>query len=159
MMAAVPGQLSDLAGQARRALEGDGLSFRNEVPRGASPLGAACPADSRVLAWGWASELYAYYDWLPASRFANATWLINPGDRQAEYGSTLLGELDRNPPDCIVEALGPSFFANIDPAKTLSAVVPGASSLLDSCYTRSETKTFDDRPVTLYRRTADCSTE
>ena len=154
MLAVVPGQLSDLAGQGRRALTGDGLSFRNEIPRDATPLAAACPAGSRVLAWGWASELYAYYDWLPASRYANATWLINPGDHQAEYGSILLRELRRNPPDCIVEALGPAFFASIDPTNTLSTVVPGVSPLLASCYTQSAAKTFDDRPVTLYRRTA-----
>ena len=140
MLPTVPGQLSDLAGQGGRALTGDGLSFRNEIPRDATPLAADCPAGSRVLAWGWVSELYAYYDWTPASRYANATWLVTPGDHQTEYGSILLRELEQNPPDCVVEALGPAFFANIDPANTLSTVVPRVSPLLASCYTRSDGK-------------------
>ena len=156
MMAVVPGHLSDLAGEARRALAGDGFSFRNEVPRDATPLAAACPAGSRVVVWGWASELYAYYDWVPASRYANATWLISPSAHQEEYASVLLGELRRDPPDCIVEALGPAFFAGLDPAGTLGAVVPRVSPLLASCYRRSDASTFDGRAVTLYRRVADC---
>jgi hypothetical protein len=157
MLSVVPGQLRDMAGQARSAVTGDGLSFRNEVHRDATPLGAACPADSRVLTWGWASELYAYYDWEPASRYANSTWLMNPGEHQAEYGRILQRELEQNPPNCIVEALGPAFFYSIDPATTLRDVVPGTSPLLDACYTRSEEVTFEQKPVTLYHRDADCA--
>ena len=145
MLPVVPGQVNDLAQQARRALTGDGLSFNNEIPRTATRLGVACPPGSRVLVWGWASELYAYYDWIPASRYANATWLIYANSKQAEYASIMEGELRRDPPGCIVEALGPPFFAGIDPASTLTTFVPGVSSLLESCYTGSDETTFDGR--------------
>jgi hypothetical protein len=157
MVAVVPGNISDLAGQGRRALTGGGLSFANEVDLDATPLATDCPAGSRVLTWGWASELYLSYDWVPASRYVNSTWMINPTAHQAEYGRILVRELEANPPDCIVEALGPAFFSAIDPANTLANVVPGASSLLDSCYTPSAAQTFDGRAVTLYLRTSECS--
>jgi hypothetical protein len=148
--------VKDLADESGRAFSGQGFSFHNEIRRDATPLGTLCPSNSRVEVWGWASELYAYYDWTPASRYANSTWLINPGPRQADYGSVLQGELRAHPPDCIVEATGPAFFASIDPANTLQAVVTGIAPLLESCYTRSEEKTFDDRAVILYRRTSAC---
>lgn len=146
VLGVVPGRFSD-------------FSFREAVPRDATPLAADCPAGSRVLAWGWTSELYVYYDWVPASRYVNGTWVIYPSLHQAEYASTLRGELQRNPPDCIVEALGPAFFANIDPTNTLSTVVPGISPLLASCYKKSAANTFDGRAVTLYRRTANCASD
>jgi hypothetical protein len=156
MLPAVPGQVKDLAQRAGGAITGDGFAFNNEVPRTATRLGVACPPGSRVLVWGWASEFYLYYDWTPASRYANATWLFNPSDKQAEYASILEGELRQDPPGCIVEALGPPFFAGIDPANTLSTLVPGVSSLLDSCYDASDEQTFDGRPVRLYHRKASC---
>jgi hypothetical protein len=156
MLPAVPGQVKDLAQRAGGAITGDGFSFNNEVPRTATRLGVACPPGSRVLVWGWASEFYLYYDWTPASRYANATWLIYPSSKQAEYGSILESELRQDPPGCIVEALGPSFFYGIDPAYTLSTIVPGVSSLLDSCYDASDEQTFDGRPVRLYHRKASC---
>ena len=156
MLPVVPDQVEDLAHESGRALTGHGFSFNNEIPRTATRLGVICPADSRVLVWGWASELYAYYDWSPASRYANATWLIYPNDRQTEYGSILDGELRQDPPDCIVEALGPAFFAGIDPAYGLATIVPRVSSLLESCYTATDEKTFDDRAVRLYHLKPTC---
>ncbi len=32
-------------------------------------MSALCPAGEPVFVWGWAAELYAYYNWQPASRF------------------------------------------------------------------------------------------
>ena len=157
MLSTVPDQVRDLAGQARHAVTGKGFSFANEVDRDATPLGTECPAGSRVIVWGWASELYAYYDWTPASRYVNTTWVLNPGEHQAEYGSVLEDELRQSPPDCIVEAIGPAFFAGVDPARTLGAVVPSASPFLKSCYTQSVEKTFDGRDVTLFQRKATCT--
>ena len=159
MLPTVPGQVKDLAQRSGSAIKGDGFAFDNAIPRTATRLGVACPPGSRVLVWGWASELYAYYDWTPASRYANATWLIYANSKQAEYASILEGELRRDPPGCIVEALGPPFFAGIDPANTLTTLVPGASSLLESCYTGSDETTFDGRPVRLYHRTSTCPSD
>jgi hypothetical protein len=150
-------RLSGVAQHSRQALSGEGFDFENHVPRDATPLGAECQARGRVLVWGWVSELYAYYDWVPASRYVNATWMIYPSRNSAEYGSIMLRELRRDPPDCIIEALGPAFFANMDPASTMGAVVPGASALLESCYAPSTANLFDTRQVTLYRRTASCT--
>ncbi len=159
MLPSVPGQVKDLAQRSGHAITGDGFAFNNAIPRKATRLGVACPSGSRALVWGWASELYAYYDWTPASRYANATWILNPSDKQAEYASILEGELRQDPPGCIVEALGPPFFAGIDPANSLTTLVPGVSSLLESCYTGSDETTFDGRPVRLYHRTGTCPSD
>ncbi len=159
MLPTVPGQVKDLAQRSGHAITGDGFAFNNAIPRTATRLGVACPPGSRALVWGWASELYAYYDWTPASRYANATWILNPSNKQAEYASILEGELRQDPPGCIVEALGPPFFAGIDPANTLSTLVPGVSSLLESCYTASDETTFDGRPVRLYHRKSSCPSD
>ena len=131
----------------------------SETNPDATSLSAACPAGSRVLVWGWASELYASNDWTPASRYVNATWQIFPNRRQAEWSSILRDELRQDPPACIVEALGPDFFYDVDPSSTISSVVPGVSSLLESCYAKSAAKTVDDKSVTLYRRTGSCAVD
>jgi hypothetical protein len=129
------------------------------VDPNATSLSTDCPTGSRVLVWGWAAELYATYDWTPASRFVNATWQIFPNRRQGEWSSILRDELRQDPPACIVEALGPDFFYDIDPSSTISSVVPGVSSLLESCYAESAATTVDDRPVTLYRLTGSCAAD
>jgi hypothetical protein len=139
-----------------RIPSGDENLTASPVDADATSLTAACPTGSRVLVWGWASELYASYDWTPASRYVNATWQIFPSRRQAEWSSILRGELRRDPPACIVEALGPDFFYDIDPSSTIGSVVPGVSSLLESCYAESAASALDDRPVTLYRLTGSC---
>ena len=155
----VPDRAKGVAEQAGSALSGNGFDFGNTIPRDASPLAEQCPPGKRVLVWGWASELYAYYDWDPASRYVNSTWMLYPSANRATYDATLLQELDSDPPDCIVEALGGAFFAGIDPSGTLEAVVPGASELLDECYLAPFASTmFDGRPVTVYGRNATCGT-
>ncbi len=150
-------RFAEMRENARRAVSGEALWYHQQVPRDATPLSAECPAGSVVEVWGWASELYAYYDWVPASRYVNASWLLSPGAKQHRYVEILRQELQDNPPACIVEALGPAFFAAVDTTQTLSRVVPGASSLLTSCYRSSEATTFDGRAVTLFRRTANCA--
>jgi hypothetical protein len=151
-------RLDALGTHARGLLSGDGLTLDNHVPVEGTPLATECPAGSRVLAWGWVSELYGYYDWTPASRYVNASWIVYPSANQQEFAATMGRELRDDPPDCIVEALGPAFFAAISTHSTLGALVPGAADLLTSCYARSPSVvTFDGRALTLYRRTAECA--
>jgi hypothetical protein len=151
-------RLSDLARQSRAALSGDGFDFENHVPRDATPLGAECPAGSRVVVWGWASELYAYYDWVPASRYVNSSWIVYPSRNSPKYAAIMMRELRADPPDCILEALGPAFFAGLDPSwASMTVAMPDVSSLLESCYTTSTATLFDTRQLTLHRRTGSCA--
>jgi hypothetical protein len=150
-------RFADMRVNARRIVTGEALWYNQQPRRDATSLGAQCPAGSHVEVWGWASELYAYYDWVPASRYVNASWVVYPGGHQREYLQIMRAELAQDPPECIVEALGPAFFAGLDPAGTIGSVVPGASQLLESCYLRSDETLFDGRGVTLYRRTVSCT--
>ena len=55
------------------------------------------------------------------------------------------GELRQDPPGCIVEALGPPFFAGIDPANTLTTLVPDRLVVAGVLLHRSDETTFDGR--------------
>ncbi len=35
-----------------------------------------CPDNSTVQVWGWAAELYAYYNWMPATRYVDTQWQL-----------------------------------------------------------------------------------
>ena len=128
----------------------------HEIRLDDSPLRRMCPASSRVLTWGWAAELYTWYDWAPASRYVTAGWQVNDSSRRTEYRERLLAELLADPPDCIVEARGPAFLVDLTAETALSAQVTGSQALLTSCYRTTETTTWDNRPVTVHRRQDTC---
>lgn len=122
-----------------------------------TPLTQACPARSRVLVWGWAAELYSYYDWTPASRYVDSVWQILPTEGRPYYQRTLLSELSGDPPTCIVEALGSQFFGDYTHADAITTVLPSATSLVDRCYMERRMPLQDGREVTVFRRTTRCS--
>ncbi len=64
-----------------------------------------CPRGSRVLVWGHAAELYADYDWQPASRYV-VTWSLSDWGETDTYERTMIDEVTSNPPTCVVEATG-----------------------------------------------------
>ncbi len=53
----------------------DPYSF-SQYSFGISELHTWCPDNSTVQVWGWAAELYAYYDWIPATRYVNTNWQL-----------------------------------------------------------------------------------
>jgi hypothetical protein len=101
---------------------------------GLPAIAKQCPAGSRVLVWGWAAEQYAYYDWLPATRYVVSGWLLAPTGNEANYRHEFEGEILREPPRCVMQALGPDFFFNYPPSAALSTVSPTIGQLLVRCY-------------------------
>ncbi|MEI7626569.1 MAG: hypothetical protein WCK06_10540, partial [Actinomycetota bacterium] len=114
-------------------------------------LAQACPTKSDALVWGTATELYAAYDWTPASRYLGPGWILSRTSHQGIYRDRLIGELKAKPPQCIVEALDPKFptpgWTLADNVKTL---VPQLTPWLDRCYNSSDIAIPDGRPVHLY---------
>ena len=110
-----------------------------------------------MLTWGWASELYLDFDWTPRESLRERHVAALPQPIPEPMERVMLRELQRKPPDCIVEALGPDFFAEVDTSRTIGSMIAGMQPLLESCYAESSARTLDDKPVTLYRRVAACS--
>ena len=123
---------------------------------------SACPPGSRVFVWGWSPDLYAVFDWAPASRFISAMALL-PWGHQDAYKATIYHEITTDLPSCIVDATGPDFFAFSDtPAGVylLPVVIPDLAPVLKACYTAtSDVLPPDDksraRTVTLWTRRND----
>ncbi len=138
------------------------LPTEKSFPYGDSKLPIWCPAGSNVLVWGWAAEMYSYYDWEPASRYTISTWQLNGGGNVAYYRATLVAELEAEPPRCLVEAIGPQFFDQIPTSETIAAVIPASQSLLTSCYVErstlasGSTNEQDGGVVTVYVRRQSC---
>ena len=103
---------------------------------GASKLPKLCPAGSRVYVWGWANELYSYYNWIPASENLNSGWSLDSPSTVLANGTSLVSEFETNPPQCIVQAIGPYFFGGMPLTDTIRAAVPDMAQLLKSCYRR-----------------------
>ncbi len=104
-----------------------------------SALTTMCPQASRVFVFGWANELYSYYDWMPADEFLVENWGI-PRSGPALTASDLIAtELKQVPPRCIVEAIGTGFFGFIPSTDTIERVVPEIKQLLRTCYRRRST--------------------
>jgi hypothetical protein len=115
-------------------------------------LAQACPTGSSVLVWGTAFELYAGYDWIPASRYLGPGWILQNTKLQGTYRDRLATELKQQPPTCIVEALGPKFTTPGWTTKTesLKARLPDLTPLLNRCYANRSITIPDGRPVRLY---------
>jgi hypothetical protein len=91
------------------------------------PLSAECPPGSYVFVWGWSPEVYAFYDWRPASRFVAPAGMIDSNNLNLEVGplrKKLTRELLVEPPDCVVDAIGPSFFPGYGPEASMKEQMP-----------------------------------
>ena len=113
--------------------------------RGVSPathqneanLVALCPRGSSVFVWGWAAELYAYYDWRPASRFVTYGLLLAKTPNQDHYRARFLQEMAADPPQCVVNAVGPTWFGDNTADLTVQNEIPEARAWLERCYAPS----------------------
>jgi len=129
--------------EAGTAISGGGIRPVDPYDDGASTLPKLCPAGSQVFVWGFSAELYSYFNWTPASRYT-ANWQISNalsvGDHIEYYRQVLEEELRGNPPRCLVEAIGPSFFEDVPARDTIAGVMPGLAPFLRRCYvTRATT--------------------
>lgn len=104
-------------------------------------LSEVCVPKSKVVVWGWSSELYSYYDWMPASRYVNTVVLIYPNEintKPVKYRENFIREIHKNQPDCIVDATGPSFFPGYGPEKQMSVQMPELWNELRKTYRQEQ---------------------
>ncbi len=95
------------------------------------PLSKFCPPGSTALVWGWASEVYAFYDLKPASRYVAPAGLIEGAEQivdlnidSAPLRQRLTEELTASPPECVIDATGPSFFPGYGPSESMASQLP-----------------------------------
>lgn len=87
----------------------------------------ACPNKSRVIVWGWSSELYSYYDWIPASRYPNTVHLMTNNPFGVDINVTrkrFLEDLEGDQINCVINAIGPGFFASLPPENDIKIEMP-----------------------------------
>jgi hypothetical protein len=96
-----------------------------------------CPNGSSVFVWGWAAELYAYYDWQPASRYVTYGLLLAQTPNQDNYRARFLEEMKTHPPRCIVNAVGPRWFGGNTADMVLEKEIPETRAWLERCYQAS----------------------
>lgn len=102
---------------ARRSVAWQGRRAPDELSR-------MCPVGAKVFVWGWAGEMYSYYDWEPVSRYTIAPWITNGSNRSPLYTERLERELRSGSPWCIVEATGKSFHGNFTKKDSLVRTMP-----------------------------------
>ena len=131
------------------------------IPINQSPLPRWCPAGASVADWGWAPEVYSFYNWEPASRYVITTWQIDSSRHVPYYRRVLLAELEERPPTCIIETIGPAFFPGIPTTESLPRVIPASKRFLASCFVERSTLAYGVYPglgpVTVYVRKPVCS--
>jgi hypothetical protein len=132
------GQLVFLRGYVATAITRQELLPVDPYRFETSQLRTWCPDNSTVQVWGWEAELYAYYDWMPATRYVDTEWQLFSSGESPYLKATLLRDLEASRPVCIVEAIGPGFFENGATFMPLASVIPAAGPFLTRCYVRRE---------------------
>jgi len=92
-----------------------------------TPLSSFCANGDSVLVWGWSPELYSFYGWEPASRYVTTT-LMNDHEifshDLTSYRARLSDDLKLSTLDCVVVAVGPSFFGGFDEKDSMKVQMP-----------------------------------
>jgi hypothetical protein len=124
--------------------------------QGQGMLRVMCPAHESVLVWGWAAELYSYYDWQPASRYVTYGLLKATTPHQEAYRERFLEEMAEKPPRCVVNAVGPAWFLSTPEDPPLETAIPESRPWLDRCYTQETVSFTPEDPVSVWLRTDAC---
>jgi hypothetical protein len=130
------GQIVFLRGFVAAAITNHELTPVDPYRFETSKLRTWCPDNSSVQVWGWAAELYAYYDWMPATRYVDTQWQLFTSRETNYLRAGLLRDLEASRPVCIVEAIGPGFFTDDATFDSLPSVIPAARPFLKSAYIR-----------------------
>jgi len=116
-------------------------------------LSEVCPPRSKVFVWGWTSEIYIIYRYVPVSRYIIAYSLLNYSDPARK--KTLHDDLLRERPDCILDTTPASFFGQFPPSSKLTQQIPELEVYLKKNYvldTALLTQADDQTEVWLYRK-------
>jgi hypothetical protein len=87
-----------------------------------------CPKGSRVLVWGWSSELFAYFNWLPVPNVVNDVARIKISQLSEESIVRINAGINDSKTDCIYEAIGGQYFGGFVPS---DGVESNSADLLD----------------------------
>jgi len=104
-----------------------------------SALPVRCPPGSTVFVFGWANELYAYYNWTPASEFLVENPMWDMQSPNATEVKLVESELAAKRPTCVLQAIGEDFFGSIPVTDTIKQVLPRLYTELEACYHRRNT--------------------
>ena len=130
-------QLSDSMTALTAFKNTDKAVLEPEVSQQAMTLFQFCPRGSQVFVWGWAAELYSYYDWMPATSFVESSMAMNSNFESIAAKDIIRDDLVYEQPRCIVEALGPQFFGNFDSINdAIVEHIPNVRKFLRSRYER-----------------------
>jgi hypothetical protein len=115
-----------------------------------------CPRGSSVFVWGWAAELYAAYDWKPASRYVTYGLLAGRTPDQGAYRERFLREMRADPPQCVVNAVGKEWWHSPWITGDLDEEVPATRRWLDECYSRIPLRFTNGDRATVWQREPGC---
>jgi hypothetical protein len=107
-----------------------------------TPLSSFCARGDSVLVWGWSPELYSFYGWEPASRYVTTTSMIDHEMFSHDLTNSrakLRDDLDVARLDCVVLAIGPSFFGGFNENDSMKVQMP---DLWEKAISELKVKTF-----------------
>lgn len=108
-------------------LDRDANRWERAFDKEGVPLSDFCPPGTYSFVWGWSPEVYAFYDLKPASRFVAPAGMIEGNNLNLEVGplrAKLTQELLVEPPVCVIDAVGPSFFPGYGPEASMKEQLP-----------------------------------
>lgn len=110
-----------------------------------------CPQGSKVVTWGWASELYSIYDWEPVDKITNESMrVIWDWKDKSVHEERIVNALNNKGTRCLVSALGPKHFANLD--EKLHSVEVVSQTINSELSLGFRKHYFDDSGLTVYVR-------
>jgi len=99
-----------------------------------------CPKRSQVLIWGWSSELFAYYDWVPVPNVVNDVARIKFSQPSRYQTLSLTAGIKNEETDCVYEAFGANFFGGFSPDQGVSSLPSDDLDFLRKNYTQTMLK-------------------
>jgi hypothetical protein len=83
-----------------------------------------CPSKSQVLVWGWSSELFAYFDWVPAPDVVNEVARITFSNWSDGSVARISKAVFSEKTECIYEAIGPQYFGDLNESESIESLAP-----------------------------------
>lgn len=83
-----------------------------------------CPSKSQVLVWGWSSELFAYFDWVPAPDVVNEVARITFSNWSDGSAARISKAVFSEETVCIYEAIGPQYFGGLNESESIESLAP-----------------------------------
>ncbi len=94
----------------------------------------ACPRESKVIVWGWSSEYYTYFDWIPIDNLINDAIKLKLGFNEKEVQRNVIKALKQGDVQCIVNAVGNNYFGNFTELDRMELMINEAMEILESSY-------------------------